>query len=239
MSRKPNATKQYCDAAPTAAAAIDDDKETRMKTIECVRACVCVFICACVFLCLCSNLFSYVLQCVQWILYTLPHRCSLLHHSFIFWFEYNTSVHCVKTYRRRRLEQWRDRFFFYNWLVLNWCQRCSSLRAGRRSSPPSMLLLFSSSLVGQTKTLEWNWHEPYGALLLFSFLFNSFTHSFIPLDASTERRGEKETALSERTVIENVFVIFVPGGYDESMAERERERERERRTHLPAVLQLS
>ena len=77
MSRKPNATKQYCDAAATA---IDDDKETRMKTIECV----CVFICACVFLCLCSNLFSYVLQCVQWILYTLPHRCSLLHHSFIF-----------------------------------------------------------------------------------------------------------------------------------------------------------
>lgn len=45
MSRKPNATKQYCDAAP-AAAAIDDVKETRMKTIECV--CVCVYMCMCI-----------------------------------------------------------------------------------------------------------------------------------------------------------------------------------------------
>jgi K+-sensing histidine kinase KdpD len=43
---------------------------------------VCVsVVCLCVFLCFCSNLFSYVLKCVQWILYTLPHRCSLLHHS--------------------------------------------------------------------------------------------------------------------------------------------------------------
>ena len=41
-------------------------------------------------------------------------------------------------------------------------------------------------------------------LTALSFSFQ-FIHSFIPLHASTERRGEKETALSERTVIENFF----------------------------------
>ena len=66
----------------------------------CVYVC-CVHVCVYVCLCLCSNLFSYVLQCVQWILYILPHRCSLLHHSIMFLFEYDTSMHCVKTYRRR------------------------------------------------------------------------------------------------------------------------------------------
>ena len=59
----------------------------------CVHLSICLSVCLCPGLC--SNLFSYVLQRVQWILYALSRRrrrCSLLHHSFMFLFEYNTSV---------------------------------------------------------------------------------------------------------------------------------------------------
>ena len=55
MSRKPNATKQYCDAAT----ANDDDKEANMNE---KKHKTCVYMCVRVSLCLCSNLFSYVLQ---------------------------------------------------------------------------------------------------------------------------------------------------------------------------------
>lgn len=126
--------------------------------------------------------------------------------------------------------------FFYNWLVLNWCQRCSSLRAGRRSPPPSMLLLFSSSssLVGQTKTLEWNWHEPYGALLLFSF---QFIHSFIHSARCEHRTKRRERDSPERKNSDWKCLRHLCSWWIRRMDGRTRERER--RTHLPAVLQLS
>jgi hypothetical protein len=84
-----------------------------MIIVKCVFMCVAYMcVCVCVCLCLCSNLFSYVLQCVQWILYTLPHRCSLLHHSIMFLFEYDASVHCVKAYRSRAQVITRQGAFF-------------------------------------------------------------------------------------------------------------------------------
>lgn len=162
---------------------------------------MCVYICACVFLCLCSNLFSYVLQCVQWILYTLPHRCSLLHHSFMFWFEYNTSVHCVKTYRSR-LKQWPDRRFFQLITTQLMPAVFSLFFRSRAASTLFFYLLLLSflslSLSPEQDTMKRKCSSEIDMNLTALFFSFRFIHSFIPVHKHRTRRGEGEQGGEKR-----------------------------------------